>query len=254
MRLFIVLCGAYFTLVTAVSAKSDVAPSKSAKPVETKSAFKTNKQRYSYAIGQQVGKSINQQNIDIDIKVFMDSLHSAMKGEKSKLTEDEIKTAFMLLQKEMAEKQQKIAEQNKKTGEVFLAKNKKEKSVTVTSSGLQYKIITKGKGAIPSATDTVEVHYEGRLIDGTVFDSSYTRNKSTKFAVNQVIPGWTEALTLMPVGSTWELYIPADIAYGERAMASIPGNSTLIFKVELLNIETKADTAKAAKEEVKNKF
>ncbi len=126
---------------------------------------------------------------------------------------------------------------NREAGEKFLAENKTKEGVQVTPSGLQYKVIKQGKGAIPTETDRVKVNYRGTLIDGTEFDSSYKRNEPTVFAANQVIKGWTEALTMMPVGSKWELYIPQDLAYGSRNQGTIKPFSTLIFEVELLSIE-----------------
>lgn len=126
---------------------------------------------------------------------------------------------------------------NREAGERFLAENKTKEGVQVTPSGLQYKVIKMGKGAIPTSADRVSVHYRGTLIDGTEFDSSYKREKPTTFAANQVIPGWTEALTMMPVGSKWELYIPQELAYGSRNQGQIKPFSTLIFEVELLGIE-----------------
>ena len=125
---------------------------------------------------------------------------------------------------------------NRTAGEEFLKKNAKADSVKTTASGLQYKILTKGTGEIPQATDKVKVHYEGHLIDGTEFDSSYKRDKPTTFPANEVIKGWTEALTMMPVGSKWMLYIPQELAYGDREQNKIPPFSTLIFTVELLEI------------------
>jgi len=126
---------------------------------------------------------------------------------------------------------------NRTAGEQFLAENKTKEGVQVTPSGLQYKVIKQGKGAIPTKTDRVKVHYKGTLIDGTEFDSSYSRNEPTTFVANQVIKGWTEALTMMPVGSKWELYIPQELAYGSRNTGKIKPFSTLIFEVELLDIE-----------------
>ena len=125
---------------------------------------------------------------------------------------------------------------NREAGEKFLAENKTKEGVQVTPSGLQYKVIKQGKGAVPTTTDKVSVHYRGTLIDGTEFDSSYKRNKPTEFGVTQVIKGWTEALTMMPVGSKWEIYIPQELAYGSRNQGQIKPFSTLIFEVELLDI------------------
>ena len=129
--------------------------------------------------------------------------------------------------------------ENKAAGEKFLAENAKKEGVKTTESGLQYKVIKEGKGAIPTETSTVKVHYKGTLVDGTEFDSSYNRNEPTSFRANQVIKGWTEALTMMPVGSKWELYIPQELAYGARETGDIKPFSTLIFEVELLAIEKK---------------
>ena len=129
--------------------------------------------------------------------------------------------------------------ENKAAGEKFLAENAKKEGVKTTESGLQYKVIKEGKGAIPTETSTVKVHYKGTLVDGTEFDSSYSRNEPTSFRANQVIKGWTEALTMMPVGSKWELYIPQELAYGTRETGDIKPVSTLIFEVELLEIEKK---------------
>ena len=129
--------------------------------------------------------------------------------------------------------------ENKAAGEKFLAENAKKEGVKTTESGLQYKVIKEGKGAIPTETSTVKVHYKGTLVDGTEFDSSYNRNEPTSFRANQVIKGWTEALTMMPVGSKWELYIPQELAYGTRETGDIKPFSTLIFEVELLEIEKK---------------
>ena len=129
--------------------------------------------------------------------------------------------------------------ENKAAGEKFLAENAKKEGVKTTESGLQYKVIKEGKGTIPTETSTVKVHYKGTLVDGTEFDSSYNRNEPTSFRANQVIKGWTEALTMMPVGSKWELYIPQELAYGARETGDIKPFSTLIFEVELLEIEKK---------------
>lgn len=136
-----------------------------------------------------------------------------------------------------AKKMEKQFGENRKAGEEFLAENKTKEGVQVTPSGLQYKIIKQGKGEIPTETSTVKVNYRGTLIDGTEFDSSYKREKPMTFAANQVIKGWTEALTMMPVGSKWELYIPQELAYGSRNQGQIKPFSTLIFEVELLGIE-----------------
>lgn len=161
-------------------------------------------------------------------------------GQKSSLTQEE---ALKLLERQS----QYYMNCVKKANADFLTRNAKNKGVKTTKSGLQYKVLTKGTGVLPTDTTEVEVNYEGKLIDGTVFDSSYKRGKAATFRVNQVIKGWQEALKMMPVGSTWELYIPYELAYGERGTRDIPPFSTLVFKVELLGIkEAKAAPAKTA--------
>lgn len=127
-------------------------------------------------------------------------------------------------------------EENKKEGEAFLAKNKERKGVKTTASGLQYEVLQKGKGASPTPSDKVTVHYKGNLIDGSTFDSSYDRGQPATFSVGGVIKGWTEALQLMKIGAKWKLFIPPNLAYGERGRPSIPPNATLIFEVELISI------------------
>jgi FKBP-type peptidyl-prolyl cis-trans isomerase FklB len=151
------------------------------------------------------------------------------------MTPEEAQTA---INEFFAKQKTEVMSKNKKAGEEFLAKNKSNEGIVTTASGLQYKVLVAGTGAKPKATDTVDCHYEGRLIDGTVFDSSYRRGQSAQFPVNGVIPGWVEALQLMPVGSKWQLYIPSELAYGEYgAGETIEPNSTLIFDVELLGIK-----------------
>jgi len=171
-------------------------------------------------------------------------VNDAMAGGKTLITEAEAREVFLKLRSEMMAKQQaetqRVGEANKQAGEQFLAANKSKEGVVTLPSGLQYKILKEGTGPKPAATDTVTVNYRGTLIDGTEFDSSYKRNEPTTFGVNQVIKGWTEALQLMPVGSKWQLFIPSDLAYGERSPgAEIGPNSTLIFDVELVSIKEK---------------
>ena len=194
------------------------------------------KAKYSYAVGQQIGKNMKSQNIEIDVDAFALAVKQQLKGEASLLSEDDIRKALS----NMAESRNKVrreeAEKNKATGTEFLAKNKEKNGVKTTSSGLQYEVITEGKGKNPKAESNVKVHYKGTLIDGTEFDSSYSRNAPAEFPVNRVIPGWTEALQLMTVGSKWKLYIPSDLAYGESGRPGIPPNSVLVFEVELLEI------------------
>ncbi|MCB9025251.1 MAG: FKBP-type peptidyl-prolyl cis-trans isomerase [Bdellovibrionaceae bacterium] len=194
------------------------------------------KAKYSYAIGQQIGKNMKGQGIDLDIDAFSLAIAHQLKDQKSLLTEDEMKTALSTMAEDRNKKRREEAEVNKKTGEDFLTKNKSKNGVKVLESGLQYEVVKEGDGKIPTAENVVKVHYKGTLIDGTEFDSSYSRNQPAEFPVTAVIKGWTEALQLMKVGSKWKLYIPPDLAYGEAGRPSIPGNSVLVFEVELLDI------------------
>ncbi len=203
--------------------------------------LKNPKQRASYSIGADIGANFKKQEIDVDAKALAAGLTDALAG-KPALTEAEMREALDNLRKDLmarAETKQKaVGEKNAKEGEAFLAANAKKEGVKTLPSGLQYKVIKSGAGKSPKATDTVKVHYHGTLIDGTVFDSSVERGQPTTFAVNQVIPGWTEALQLMKEGDKWQVYIPSKLAYGERgAGGKIGPNSTLIFDVELLSIE-----------------
>ncbi|MEQ1664535.1 MAG: FKBP-type peptidyl-prolyl cis-trans isomerase [Bdellovibrionales bacterium] len=210
--------------------------------------IKDEKTKYSYAIGLQVAQNVKRQNIPIDIKAFTAAMNDVLNDKKLQLSQEETGQALQKLAAMMQEKQKTMHEEemkkdagpaaeNLKKGTEFLAENKKKAGVIETKSGLQYKVIKKGSGASPKATDQVEVNYEGHTIDGKVFDSSYKRKTPAQFGVSQVIPGWTEALHLMKPGAEYELYIPSTSAYGpQRQGDDIPPNSTLIFKVELLKI------------------
>lgn len=192
----------------------------------------------SYSLGVSVAKSVKQQGADeLNIALVAKAFEDVMAGEEVKVDENEVN---QILQTYFQSKFMAKMDNNKTEGEAFLAKNKDESGVTELESGLQYKIITEGNGAIPTATDKVTVHYHGTLIDGTVFDSSVDRGEPTSFPVNGVIKGWTEALQLMPVGSKWMLYVPTDIAYGQnpRQGGVIEPNMALIFEVELISIDT----------------
>ncbi len=192
---------------------------------------------FSYSLGVLLANNLKQQGFaDFDAEALLQGLQQAMKGEQQL----SLAQANMLVQDGMRKQREAESKANKEAGQKFLEENAKRKGVKVTDSGLQYEIIEKGKGPIPSAEDRVKVHYEGTLIDGTVFDSSFKRGEPLTFPVKGVIKGWQEALQMMPVGSKWKLYIPAELAYGERgAGANIPPNSTLIFVVQLLEIEPK---------------
>ena len=203
---------------------------------------------YSYAIGLQVAQNLKRQNIPVDVKAFTAAMNDVMSDKKPQLTPEESSQALQKLattmqgrqkqmHEEMVKKDQGEATENLKKGLEFLEQNKKKKGVVVTKTGLQYKILKEGKGKSPKTTDVVEVHYRGHLIDGKEFDSSYKRGTPAQFPVGQVIPGWTEALQLMKPGARYELFIPANLAYGpERKGEDIPPNSTLVFEVELIKI------------------
>jgi len=203
--------------------------------------FATKEAKVSYAFGVMFGQRMRNELQDIDLDQFAEGLKSSFNGEDQLLTDEEIAQVLSDYQREMQEKQmaelKKLSEENKKVGEEFLAANKSKEGVVTLESGLQYKVITEGKGPQSGPNDTVTVHYTGSLIDGTVFDSSVERGQPASFPVNGVIAGWTEALQLMPTGSKWQLYIPADLAYGSNGNRSIGPNETLLFEVELLEVK-----------------
>jgi FKBP-type peptidyl-prolyl cis-trans isomerase len=210
--------------------------------------LKTDKDKQSYAIGMNIGKSIHRDGVDVDPNILLRGMKDALAGGKTVLSDDEAKTVMTNLQanmrKEQAEKAQQAGDANKKAGDAFLAANKTKDGVVTLPSGLQYKILTQGTGPKPTATDTVVCNYKGTLLDNSEFDSSYSRNQPLTIPVSGVIKGWTEALQLMPVGSKWQLFIPSDLAYGPQAKGPIGPNSTLIFEVQLLSIQEKKEPAK----------
>ncbi len=206
--------------------------------------LKTDKDKTSYALGMNLGTGLHRQSVEVDTAILLRGLKDALAAGKTLLTEDEMRTALTQLQNEMRKKQQEKAqlagEANKKEGEAFLAANKSNAGVVTLPSGLQYKILTEGTGPKPTANDSVVCNYRGTLINGMEFDSSYKRGQPATFPVSGVIKGWTEALQLMPVGSKWQLFVPAGLAYGERGGGPIIGpNATLIFEVELISIQAK---------------
>jgi FKBP-type peptidyl-prolyl cis-trans isomerase FklB len=207
-------------------------------------ALTTQKDKVSYALGMNLGTNLHKQSVEVDPNILRQGLEDALAGGKTLLSEDEARAALTELQndlrKKQQEKMQQAGEANKKEGEAFLAANKAKDGVVTLPSGLQYKILTSGTGPKPTASDSVVCNYRGTLIDGKEFDSSYTRGQPATFPVGGVIKGWTEALQLMPVGSKWQLFVPSELAYGERATgADIGPNATLIFEVELLSIQSK---------------
>ncbi len=211
--------------------------------------LKNQKDKVSYIIGMEIGKNFKKQSIDIDPDILTKGIKDAISGGKPLLTEQEIQENMVTFQKEMMAKQEELAkklgENNKKEGEAFLAENKKKDGVKTLPSGLQYKVTKAGTGKKPKLTDTVTTQYRGTLIDGTEFDSSYRRGQPVSFPVTGVIPGWTEALQLMEEGAKWQLFIPPNLAYGERgAGRDIGPNATLIFEIELVSIQEKKQEKK----------
>src|SRR5438876_1918416 len=199
--------------------------------------LKDQKDKVSYSIGMNIGFNLSRQKVDINPDILAAGIKDAIAG-KPQLTSDQVKDVMAQLEKDMEQKQKQAGEKNKTEGAKFLEENKKKQGVKATASGLQYKVEKEGTGAQPKATDMVTVNYRGTLIDGTEFDSSYKRGQPATFPVNGVIKGWTEALQLMKVGSKYQLWIPSNLAYGERAMGpDIGSNSTLIFEVELMDVK-----------------
>ncbi len=198
--------------------------------------LKTPKDKASYAIGMNIGKSIHKDAVDIDLSILMRGIKDSITGGKTMMTDDEARAALTALQADMVKKMQE-------KGEAFLAENKTKEGIVTLPSGLQYKILKEGTGPKPTAADTVVCNYKGTLIDSTEFDSSYKRGQPVTFPVSGVIKGWTEALQLMQVGSKWQLFIPSELAYGARGGpgGAIPPYSALIFEVELVSIQPKAE-------------
>lgn len=244
IRIFVMM----LLMISAATAQNKKATiDKTSAPV----VLKTQGDSISYAIGQNIYSNLKDPGIQLNLNVMIESLKNAEKG-KSVLTQEQIMKVLTALNSRMQERQMAqqaaederkkvemtpMIEKNKKEGEAFLAENKTKEGVLTLASGLQYKVISKGNGASPKATDQVKVHYKGTLLDGKVFDSSYDRNEPATFPLNQVIKGWTEGLQLMQVGDKFQFFIPYDLAYGEMGRGEmIPPASVLIFEVELLDI------------------
>ena len=214
----------------------------------------TTEQRLSYGIAYTLGQRMKADEVPMDVDAFAAGLRDALTGADPLLTEEEIGAEMQAYQEQAAAEQQAaqaaLAEANEAAAVAFLAENATREGVVVTDSGLQYEIIEAGDGPIPGPDDTVEVHYSGTLIDGTEFDSSYTRGETVTFGVGQVIPGWTEALQLMPVGSKWKLVIPPELGYGAGGAGQVIGpNAALVFDVELISIPSQADAEAEAEAE-----
>jgi FKBP-type peptidyl-prolyl cis-trans isomerase FklB len=215
-----------------------------ARQTSTSADLKTDKDKASYAVGLNVGKNLAKESIDVDPAIVEQGIKDAMAGGKTLMTDEEVKAAMAALkataQKNQEAKMAQAGDANKKEGDAFLAANKAKDGVVTLPSGLQYKILTAGTGAKPTAADTVICNYKGTLINGKEFDASSKHGGPATFPVSGVIKGWTEALQLMPVGSKWQLFIPPDLAYGQRgAGGDIGPGATLIFEVELVSIKGK---------------
>ncbi|MEZ4600247.1 MAG: FKBP-type peptidyl-prolyl cis-trans isomerase [Syntrophotaleaceae bacterium] len=206
-------------------------------------APKTEQQKGSYSLGYKIGLDFRNQIGDLDADNLVNGMKAALGGKKPAMSEDEMRQALTNLQQKVVARQQEqikqLSDKNLQEGKTFLQKNRQAAGVKTTASGLQYKVLEKGTGKKPGPEDMVTVHYRGTFINGTEFDSSYKRNEPATFKVNGVIPGWTQALQMMQEGAKWKLFIPSDLAYGERGAPGIPPNSTLVFDVELQKVEKK---------------
>lgn len=252
MKPFILSALAAAVLLAGCNSNATSTPAASTAPASlTITEQSSEVQKVGYSVGYDLGKNLKDVADDMDLEAFAQGIKDAYANTKGKLTDEQMQSIMQSYMQRKQEEAQKEIEQkavsNRAAGEAFLAENAKKEGVKTTPSGLQYKVITEGVGKSPAATDTVSVHYEGKLIDGTVFDSSYKRGEPAEFPLNAVIPGWTEGLQLMKPGAKYELYIPSDLAYGETGNPSIEPNSVLIFTIELLSeADAAAARAKAA--------
>lgn len=232
----------------ATSADKPAAAAETSAPADA--ALTTTEQRLSYGIAYGLGQRMKADGVPLDATAFGAGLADALDDKESRMTQEEIAAEMQAYQEqanaENEAAQAALSEANLAASAAFLAANAAAEGVVTTESGLQYKVITEGTGPTPGPDDTVEVHYRGTLTDGTEFDSSYSRGETVTFGVGQVIPGWTEALQLMPVGSKWELAIPADLAYGAGGAGQVIGpNAALVFEVELIGIPSQDDAAES---------
>jgi FKBP-type peptidyl-prolyl cis-trans isomerase len=213
--------------------------------------FQSQTDKLSYAFGINLARDLQRQKNSLNVDLLIRALTDALAGNKLIMTEEEVATMVKTFEVEQKQGLQHarimLSERNKREGEAFFAENAKKEGVVTLPSGLQYKILKKGDGKIPTLEDVVLCNYTGKLLDATEIDSSYKRKEPTALPVKGVIPGWTQALQLMPVGSKWQMFIPPQLAYGDNATAAFGPNATLIFEVELLSIQEKAQTASAAK-------
>jgi len=227
------------------------AQEKEAKAPAAEAALTTPEQRLSYGIAYGLGLRMKADGVPLDAAAFGVGLADSLDGKEARMTQEEISAEMEAFQEkaqaERAAAQEALSKANIEAATKFLAENAAKEGVVTTASGLQYEVLTEGKGPKPTADDTVEVHYRGTLVDGTEFDSSYSRGETVTFGVGQVIPGWTEALQLMPVGSKWKLAIPADLAYGAGGAGQVIGpNAALVFEVELISIPEPEKAGEAA--------
>lgn len=228
--------------IPAVAAALLLVMNASAHAQQAQGGLESSAARIGYTIGQDFGTNLKQSGIELDLEALIRGIRDAVAGNPSQLTDEQMQAAMAELDKIMAERQQQqmstAAKDNLARGQQFLAENAKQEGVTVLPSGLQYRILKEGDGATPTAESVVQTHYRGTLIDGTEFDSSYRRGEPARFGVGQVIAGWTEALQLMQVGDKWQIFVPANLAYGEQgAGGAIGPNEALIFEIELLGVE-----------------
>ena len=241
-RIYImVLALSFFAVISAYAAEEVAGEKADANAVSEKAEPQIDMGKVSYVIGTRIAQNLKAQGVDIVLDSLISGIKDVLTGKELALSPEESQKILAVFQqrlmaRQVAERAQQAAK-NLAEGQAFLEKNKTKEGVKVLPSGLQYKVIKEGTGETPKAEDKVRVNYRGTLIDGTEFDSSYKSNEPIEFPVNRVIKGWIEALQLMKVGSKWELYIPANLAYGERGKPPvIPPNATLIFEVELLDI------------------
>ena len=208
-------------------------------------ALNSTMDKVSYAIGLQMGQNLKAGGVEVNLEMFVRGVKDGLSEAEPALRLEEIRQVMQDFQKEMMAKQQAEAVKNLAESKAFLEENKNKPGVTALASGLQYRILQEGTGQRPTASDRVKVHYRGTLINGREFDSSYRRNQPAEFGVKGVIAGWTEALQLMKKGAKWQVFIPPNLAYGERGRPNIPPNSTLIFEVELLDVIKQQDSTRA---------
>lgn len=214
-------------------------------------SLKDEESKYSYSIGFQFAKNMKDQNVRVNAKALALAIEDVMNDKEIRLSEQEMQTAMKDMYEKRKEMETATATENKKKGEEFLSVNKSKDGVKTTDSGLQYEIVEEGSGNKPKEDSIVTVHYKGALIDGKEFDSSYGRGQPANFPVGGVIPGWQEALKLMNKGAKWKLFVPPELAYGDRSRPGIPANSVLVFDVELLEVQTAEEAKKAAEKAMK---